>query len=269
MNSSNTLFTGSIPANYDKYLGPFLFECYASDIASRVYSKKPKSILETACGTGIATQKIIDNLPGSKILATDLKREMLEYAMKKVPKSNGLRWDLADAMSLPYDDSKFDALASQFGVMFFQDKQKAFREAFRVLKHDGAFIFNTWDSLDSNPIMMVSNKVFFNAFRNNPPEFLNIPFSFHEPDIIEILLKDAGFRDISISYVDKDAEADSAASLAKGIVEGNPIIGQINERDPSSVPELLKEVERVVVKNFGSNPVKTKLRALICSCRKP
>jgi ubiquinone/menaquinone biosynthesis C-methylase UbiE len=56
-----------------------------------------------------------------------------------------VRWQQADALALPFHDSSFDAVVCQFGAMFFADKQAAFREALRVLKPGGRFLFKVWD----------------------------------------------------------------------------------------------------------------------------
>ena len=50
---SDTVFAGSIPALYDRYLGPLIFEPYAADLAARVASGPAERVLETAAGTGI------------------------------------------------------------------------------------------------------------------------------------------------------------------------------------------------------------------------
>ena len=39
----------------------------------------------------------------------------------------------------------FDAVACQFGVMFFPDKVQGYKEARRVLRPGGRFLFNVWD----------------------------------------------------------------------------------------------------------------------------
>jgi ubiquinone/menaquinone biosynthesis C-methylase UbiE len=57
------------------------------------------------------------------------------------PVSERVRWQQADVLGLPFEDSAFDAIVCQFGVMFFPDKQTAFREALRVLKPRGRFLF--------------------------------------------------------------------------------------------------------------------------------
>src|SRR5579871_625643 len=130
----DTVFAGSIPALYDKYLGPLIFQSYADDIARRVSDLKAGSVLEVAAGTGIVTAALIRTLPKSvNLVATDLNQAMLDVAKVKDPASR-VSWQQADAQMLPFPDGSFDAVVCQFGVMFFPDKSKAFREARRVLK---------------------------------------------------------------------------------------------------------------------------------------
>lgn len=74
-------FIGSIPANYDRLLGPVLFEPYAVDLASRLELKENEKVLELACGTGIFTKALKQYLPTSvHLFATDLNEPMLDYA---------------------------------------------------------------------------------------------------------------------------------------------------------------------------------------------
>ncbi|HVH40778.1 MAG TPA: class I SAM-dependent methyltransferase, partial [Labilithrix sp.] len=65
-------FVGSVPELYDRHLGPVLFEPYAADLAGRVSGS---DVLEVACGTGIATRRILAKLSaGAKLVATDLNQ---------------------------------------------------------------------------------------------------------------------------------------------------------------------------------------------------
>src|SRR5205809_310510 len=72
MGGSDTVFAGSIPAIYDRYLVPLLFRPYAQVAADRAQSLEPGRILETAAGTGVLTEALHAALPAAEIIATDL-----------------------------------------------------------------------------------------------------------------------------------------------------------------------------------------------------
>jgi ubiquinone/menaquinone biosynthesis C-methylase UbiE len=64
---------GSIPENYDRYLGPLLFHECADDMATRLEVRAGMRVLETACGTGIVTGRLAARLAGQgSLLATGL-----------------------------------------------------------------------------------------------------------------------------------------------------------------------------------------------------
>jgi SAM-dependent methyltransferase len=77
-------FAGSVPANYERYLGPFLFEPYALDLVSRLQDKKYPDILEIACGTGRVTAHLARSVKHDTITATDLNPDMITIAKEIV-----------------------------------------------------------------------------------------------------------------------------------------------------------------------------------------
>ena len=81
MPQTDAVFAGSIPAFYDRYLAPLLFEPYAADLARRLADLRSGRVLETAAGTGIVTRMLIQTLPEAvAIVATDLNQPMLDFA---------------------------------------------------------------------------------------------------------------------------------------------------------------------------------------------
>src|SRR4029453_11530443 len=77
MKDEHAQFSGSIPAAYDRYLGPMLFQPYAEDLAGRLQVDKTPSVLELACGTGILTRVLRSRLPSTvKLIARALKKPM-------------------------------------------------------------------------------------------------------------------------------------------------------------------------------------------------
>src|SRR5438093_11320004 len=133
MKDEHAQFSGSIPAAYDRYLGPMLFQPYAENLASRLQVAKNDSVLELACGTGILTRVLRTRLPSTaELIATDLNEPMFRRAAAKFRKDEAVQWLQTDACSLPFGDPSFDAVVCQFGIMFVPDKSLAAREAPRV-----------------------------------------------------------------------------------------------------------------------------------------
>jgi ubiquinone/menaquinone biosynthesis C-methylase UbiE len=264
MENKNARFAGSIPANYDRYLGHVLFQAYAEDMAARLKLDAKASVLELACGTGILTRILRDRLPaGVRLVATDLNEPMIETASQKFRKDETIEWRQADASSLPFDDRSFDAVVCQFGIMFVPDKALAAREAHRVLKPGGVFIFNVWDSLEHNELGRIAHETIGSFFEKDPPTFYETPFGYHNHTEIRGVLEEAGFRDVRIEVVAKTSGASRPEDAAQGLVHGNPVAVAISERDPALLPVITNAVAAALKKRFGETEVRVPMRAIV------
>ena len=155
MVANDKVFAGSVPEMYDRLMVPLIFEPYARDIVERVVRVRPRQVLETAAGTGVVTRLLASRLPAdARIVATDLNPPMIEVAARQL-QDDRIMWKQADALALPFEDLRFDAVVCQFGAMFFPDKTQGYREAHRVLKPGGRFFFNVWDRIEANEIAYV------------------------------------------------------------------------------------------------------------------
>jgi ubiquinone/menaquinone biosynthesis C-methylase UbiE len=162
-------FIGRIPEYYDRRLGPLIFVDYAMDISHRVAAHNPARVLETAAGTGIVTRQLRDLLPaGARLTATDLHPPMLEIARTKFRIEEQVEFQPADATALPFPDGSFDVVVCQFGVMFFPDKDKSYREVYRVLAPGGHYLFNVWDSHRHNPFGRIAHEIIGSFFSTDP-----------------------------------------------------------------------------------------------------
>ncbi len=263
MTNQNAQFAGSIPTIYDRYLGPILFQPYAEDLASRLDVTANNSVLELACGTGILTRVLRDRLPAStRLVATDLNEPMMQNATSKFEKGEAVEWRQADACSLPFDDDSFDAVICQFGIMFVPDKPVCAREAHRVLKRGGVFLFNVWDALEHNDLGRIAHETISGFFDRDPPTFYQVPFGYHDQDEIRRVLEEAGFRDVRFEFVAKVGIAGRAEDVAIGLVQGNPVGVAISERDPSLLPVITNAVADALKKHFGET-VRAPMRAIV------
>ena len=270
MADRDAAFVGSIPEHYDRYLGPILFHRYADDLAGRLAVKPGMRVLETACGTGILTERLVARLRGQgTLVATDLNEPMLAHARSKLGDPAKLEWRRADATALPFDDASFDAVVCQLGLMFYQDKAAGVRQALRVLKPGGRYLFNVWDALEHNAVARIAHETAASFFSSDPPRFYTVPFSLHDPTRVGAWLTEAGFEDIEVTPLAKSGTSPSAADAATGLVHGNPLYLEIMERRPEALAEITAALARSLAAHLGDRPVRCALRAFVFSARKP
>jgi ubiquinone/menaquinone biosynthesis C-methylase UbiE len=216
-------FTGSVPANYERYMVPLLFRPYAKVLSERAAAFGPKKILETAAGTGVVTAALAAALPDAEIVATDLNQAMLDVAAARVSAPN-VTFREADALNLPFDDGSFDLVVCQFGVMFFPDKVAGNAEARRVLRNGGRYLVAIWDEIERNRLSDLAHRTMESLFPDNPPMFMKRgPFGYGDPGRIRSDLEEAGFADIRIETVEQMSRSPSAHDAAYGLTYGSPM----------------------------------------------
>lgn len=251
MTATDTVFAGSIPAIYDRYMVPLLFRPYASLLAERTQAFRPARILETAAGTGIATAALHDALPDAEIVATDLNQPMLDLAASRI-RSGKVSFLAADAQQLPFGDCSFDLVVCQFGIMFFPEKVAANAEARRVLREGGRYLLVIWDSVDRNLATKVAGAAVAQLFPDDASAFYErVPFRYHDIERIEHDLLAAGFNDIEIETVELRSRAASARDAAIGLTQGTPMRSEIEQRGVGIV-EMATEVAAQALGQFES-----------------
>jgi ubiquinone/menaquinone biosynthesis C-methylase UbiE len=261
-------FIGSIPDNYDRFLGPVIFVDFAADIARRVAASGPARVLETAAGTGIVTRALRDLLsPEAHLTATDLNPPMLEVARSKFRPGEQIDLRQADATALPFPDGGFDAVMCQFGVMFFPDKDKSYREVQRVLARRGRFIFSVWDSHRRNPFGRLAHEIVGRSFPDDPPQFYQVPFGYHQIDPIKESLTDAGFTDITVAVLNLEKEIPNAGDFARGLVYGNPLVDQIRARGGVDPDRVVESLTQALQREFGADPSRIPLQTITFEAR--
>ncbi len=224
-------FAGSIPALYDRHLGPLIFEPSAIDLARRVVEARPRRVLEVACGTGRVTRQLHALLPPDvEIVATDLSASMLAYARHTLADAGRITWQEADGMALPFADGEFDAVVCQFGLMFFPDEAAGIREMVRVLSATGELLVSTWDRMEVNTFSQVVHRCVGQAFPDDPPQFMTVPFRLHDRAALYTMAVEAGLSHAEVLVLPHEGEGDSAQSAARGFVRGNPILVQLEAR---------------------------------------
>jgi ubiquinone/menaquinone biosynthesis C-methylase UbiE len=265
MAETDKIFAGSIPEFYDRYLVPLIFEPYALDLAARVAARGPNRVLEIAAGTGVVTRAMASQLPETtQMVVTDLNPAMLEHAKSRMGEDRPIEWKVADAQELPFDDESFDAVACQFGAMFFPDKVRAFKEARRVLVPGGHYFFSVWDKISENEFADVITRAVGEMFPSDPPLFLaRTPHGHHDVDLLREYLKAAGFSAVSVDAVEARSKAPSAREPAIAYVQGTPLRNEVETRGPGRLEEATARAADAIAKRFGTSAVDGRIRAYV------
>jgi len=263
MLEADKLFSCSIPENYDRYMVPLIFEPYAADLARRVASLSPGAILETAAGTGVVTRALAPKLSASaRYVVTDLNQPMLDYAASQLGPDARITWRQADALALPFEDASFDVVFCQFGAMFFPDRVAGYREAKRVLKPGGHFLFNVWDRIEENVFADDVTNALARIFPQDPPRFMaRTPHGYHDTALIRRELADAGFSHVEIETRAEQSRASSARIPALAYCQGTLLRTEIEAREAGKLQAATDYAEAAIAEKHGRGAVSAKIQA--------
>ena len=147
--------------------------------------------LDVCCGQGIVAGGLAS--AGASVTGLDFSPAMLELARAGHP---DIEFVEGDATSLPYDDQSFDIVTMGFGILHIPDSQAALKEAFRVLKPGGRFVYSTWHS----PETSMTFRVVFGAIAAFGSKEISMPpapdtHAYADPDYAFAALETAGFSD--------------------------------------------------------------------------
>jgi len=260
-------FAGSIPEYYDSCLGPAWFDAYATDLAQRLAVAPPGDVLEIACGTGLVTTHLRKRLdPAVRLVATDISKAMLDYARNKSRNCAGIEWREADAVKLPFADAEFGAVVCAFGLMYAPDRKSAFREARRVLREGGVFLFNVWDRMEENPCSATNAAVLEGLFPGDEGAHFRIPFEMYDPALLRQYLSEAGFQDSKIENKRIEIDGVSARTVATGQIRGTPR-AQLIEKRGASLDEVIERVVIALERISAPGPFRAWAKALVVEAR--
>ena len=163
---------------------------------------------------------------------------------------------------MPFEDAVFDLVCCQFGVMFFPDRTSGYREARRVLKPEGRFLFNVWDRIEENVFANDVTNALADVFPSDPPRFLaRTPHGYHDKSIIRRELEEAGFSTVVIETRAEQSRASSPRHPAIAYCQGTPLRNEIEARDAGKLEAATDYAASMIASRHGSGEVAAKIQA--------
>jgi ubiquinone/menaquinone biosynthesis C-methylase UbiE len=167
--------TRSAAEVYEEFFVPALFLEWAPRVADAAQIAPGQKVLDVACGTGVLAREAARRVgPGGAVTGLDRNEGMLAVARRKSPH---IDWQLGMAEALGFADGTMDAVVSQFGLMFFEDRRAALREMWRVARPGGRIAVAVWAALESAPGYAAMTDLLQRLFGDRIADALRAPFT--------------------------------------------------------------------------------------------
>ncbi|MFX0105669.1 MAG: class I SAM-dependent methyltransferase [Candidatus Hodarchaeota archaeon] len=134
-------------------------------IAQEIVQKIDKGILiDVGSGTGFLSIEIAKRAPNLEIYGIDLSRKMVEIASGFARNLKNVKFKLANAVDLPFEDDSVDFIVSTGSFHHWKHPIKIFNECYRILKVKGeAWIYDGCSNSPKNEIIKLKRQ--YGAFK--------------------------------------------------------------------------------------------------------
>ena len=181
---------------YDEKFVPALFAQWGPVVANAAGVAPGQTVLDVACGTGalaLAAAAVVGR--GGRVVGLDANPEMLAVARRK---PGAIDWREGAAEDLPFDDESFDAVVSQFGMMFFGDRPKALSEMMRVLKPGGHLAVAVCGAVDQSPGYAAFATLLDRLFGVDVGNAFRAPFVLGDAESLSRIAEAAGLKGATV-----------------------------------------------------------------------
>jgi SAM-dependent methyltransferase len=182
---------------YDRLFVPALFAQWGPRLAEAAAIGAGDRVLDVGCGTGVLACAAAERVaPDGHVVGIDPSEQMLAVARGK---RVDVDWQTGRAEDLPFNNATFDAVVSQFALMFVERKPVAVGEMLRVLRPGGGrLVVAVWDALDRVPGYLAMTELLRSLFGPSIAEAMHAPFTMGDPLALRKLFADAGAREAAV-----------------------------------------------------------------------
>jgi len=203
---------------YESLFVPALFDVWTKHLVDGAKVQGGSHVLDVACGTGVLARRALARAGANgRVVGADPAPGMLSAAREIEP---SIDWVLCSAEALDVEDEAFDSVISQFGMMFFQDRQKSADEMFRALKPGGSLAIAVWRSVEHNPAYADIISVLESQVGTAAADALRLPYSLGDAEEVTAVLDRSGFVDITVEARTESAQFPSSRQMVEAELRG-------------------------------------------------
>ncbi len=204
----------------DKFV-PTLFGPWAPQVADAALITPGDRVLDVGCGTGVLAREVFSRVgPYGRVTGLDLDAGMLTVAERVEPR---IEWRRGNAENLPFDDSSFEVVVSQFALMYFPDRVAALREMRRVLAPGGRLALAVWGPFERAKGYTILADLLRDYGGQAAVDVLKAPHVLGDETVLAALLKDSGFSEFKISLREGGYRQPTIAYFVESEVKGSPL----------------------------------------------
>jgi ubiquinone/menaquinone biosynthesis C-methylase UbiE len=194
--SEASIATHSPAQVYDACFVPALFQQWARITAAAADIRTGQRVLDVACGTGALTC-VVSELVGVQghVVGLDPNEDMLAVARSK---ATSVDWRSGCAEEIAFPNATFDAVVSQFGMMFFEDRIAALREMMRVLRPQGRLAITVCDALNRSSGYQALADLLERLYGTVVADAFRSPFALGNPRLLLDLCTQAGIANAHV-----------------------------------------------------------------------
>jgi len=231
----------TVPENYEKFFVRSIARPLAVDLIEEAALRPGERVLDVACGTGIVARLAGEQVGESgSVAGLDVNPGFLAVARATAAESGAnIRWYETSAESMPLPDQAFDVVLCQLSLQFIEDKVAALGEMRRVLAPGSRVLVNV-------PRPGPFHDAFEDALRRHAGEpagaFLKAVFSLGDTDQVDRLLRDAGFKDVTVRAETKNLQLPPANEFLWQYIHSLPLAGMVASLDDEQADAFERDI---------------------------